>query len=191
MSVSVGKRVTVSAVTREGRVDVSGYVLDGTGGRFAVTRPVTRGRRSVWNITHIESGLRLPGFGFGTRDDAARAVNAWLTLVPDALELADRIGAGASIGADASRLADGWQRVITLGASAAALDPYAGIRAEIRERFGSWEDATRDVLADIGALEDGWEYSGDALRCPCGYLVEDDGVCPSGHVSPLRAAGLV
>lgn len=190
MSVSVGKRVTVSAAMPDGRVDVSGYVLDGTGERFAVTHPVD-GKGRAWRVTHIASGLRLPGDGFTSRAAAARAVAVWLSLVPDACDIADRIGAGVGAGPDAQRVADGWRAAIGEGPSVSTLDPYAGIRAEIRERFGSWEDATRRVLADIGALDAGWQYSGDALRCPCGYLVEDDGACPSGHVSPLRAAGLV
>lgn len=29
------------------------------------------------------------------------------------------------------------------------------------------------------------------FRCPCGNLVEDDGECPSGHVSPLRRMGMI
>ena len=29
------------------------------------------------------------------------------------------------------------------------------------------------------------------LVCPCGHRVEDDGVCPNGHESPLRQRGMV
>lgn len=190
MSVSVGKRITVSAAMPDGRVDVSGYVLDGTGERFAVTHPVD-GRGRAWRVTHVQSGLRLPGDGFTTRDAAARAVGVWLDACPEACEVADAMGSGSRSLRASQRVAEAWRAAIGEGPSVSTLDPYAGIRAEIRERFGSWEDATRDVLADIGALEDGWTYDADTLRCPCGYLVEDDGACPSGHVSPLRAAGLV
>lgn len=46
-------------------------------------------------------------------------------------------------------------------------------------------------------LPPGWEH--DALDygydfhvyCPCGDEIEQDGVCPDGHVSPLRAMGWI
>lgn len=42
------------------------------------------------------------------------------------------------------------------------------------------------------AIEAGWEYIDDtALSCPCGHSIEWDGQCPEGHVSPLRAAGMI
>lgn len=46
-------------------------------------------------------------------------------------------------------------------------------------------------------LPEGWERDADVygldfnLVCPCGHTIEQDGVCPNGHVSPLRTAGLI
>ena len=52
------------------------------------------------------------------------------------------------------------------------------------------------VLDDIGALDAGWEVEGgygedDNLIAPDGCMIEQDGRCQHGHVSPLRAAGLI
>lgn len=55
----------------------------------------------------------------------------------------------------------------------------------------SYESLREEVLADIGAFEDGWSDDNDLLHCPDGYPVEDDGVCPDGHVSPFLVAGLI
>lgn len=54
----------------------------------------------------------------------------------------------------------------------------------------------QEVLDAIGATDAGWETEGgygddDNLVCPCGYTIEQDGRCPDGCVSPLRAAGLI
>lgn len=49
-----------------------------------------------------------------------------------------------------------------------------------------------EVLEILGALEEGWSTDGlGVLICPCGYRIEPDGECPEGHVSPLRANGLI
>jgi hypothetical protein len=44
-------------------------------------------------------------------------------------------------------------------------------------------------------LPEGWDTDGFGadclLICPCGDLVEQDGECPEGHVSPLRTMGLI
>jgi len=42
-------------------------------------------------------------------------------------------------------------------------------------------------------LEGDWEQArgGDALRCPCGRVIELDGECPNGHVSILRQKGMI
>lgn len=32
---------------------------------------------------------------------------------------------------------------------------------------------------------------GTVIYCPDGYPVETDGQCPDGHVSPLRAMGMI
>lgn len=56
-------------------------------------------------------------------------------------------------------------------------------------------DIMEEVLDSIGATDAGWETDGyglDALLiCPCGHTIEQDGRCPDGCVSPLRAAGLI
>jgi len=54
----------------------------------------------------------------------------------------------------------------------------------------------QQVLDDIGATEKGWETEGgygedDNLICPHGHLIEQDGQCEEGCVSPLRAFGLI
>lgn len=51
-----------------------------------------------------------------------------------------------------------------------------------------------ETLLDVtGASERGWtvNHMGDMLICPCGSLVELDGSCPDGHVSPMRQAGMI
>lgn len=46
-------------------------------------------------------------------------------------------------------------------------------------------------------LPEGWEIddpsygSSCLLICPCGDTIEQDGVCPEGHESPLRAMGMI
>lgn len=43
-----------------------------------------------------------------------------------------------------------------------------------------------------GLLPLGWSYNDDtALECPCGHVIEPDGECPDGCVSPLVEAGLI
>ena len=50
----------------------------------------------------------------------------------------------------------------------------------------------QEVLDTLGAAQAGWEADGDDLLvCPCGHVIELDGRCPRGHVSPLRSAGLI
>lgn len=45
------------------------------------------------------------------------------------------------------------------------------------------------ILADMGYPE--WEGDDTTLTCPCGWVIEHDGKCPDGCVSPLRLAGLI
>jgi len=44
-------------------------------------------------------------------------------------------------------------------------------------------------------LPDGWGTDGfgidSLLECPCGYMIEQDGRCPDGCVSPLITMGLM
>ena len=43
-------------------------------------------------------------------------------------------------------------------------------------------------------LPEGWAIGGvanDLLICPCGHTIEQDGVCPNGHESPLMTLGLI
>lgn len=42
-------------------------------------------------------------------------------------------------------------------------------------------------------LPDGWSndpHTG-GLVCPCGSVIELDGTCPEGHVSPVREQGFI
>lgn len=53
-----------------------------------------------------------------------------------------------------------------------------------------------EVLEAIGATEAGWSTEGgygdeDNLICPHGHLIEQDGQCHEGCISPLRTAGLI
>ena len=52
---------------------------------------------------------------------------------------------------------------------------------------------TNDILNDI--LPDGWEHDGygfdSCLICPHGEVIEQDGYCPEGCVSPLMEMGLI
>lgn len=52
-----------------------------------------------------------------------------------------------------------------------------------------YDQLKREVIADV---DDDWSVDvyGN-LRCPCGQIVEDDGECPEGHVSPLREHALI
>ena len=41
-------------------------------------------------------------------------------------------------------------------------------------------------------LPTGWSADGeDLLICPCGDVIELDGTCPEGHVSPLITLGMI
>jgi len=52
-----------------------------------------------------------------------------------------------------------------------------------------------NIIEDL--LPEGWSidsavYGLDCnLICPCGYMIEQDGECPDGCVSPLREMGLI
>jgi len=50
-----------------------------------------------------------------------------------------------------------------------------------------------NIITDLFATDfPDWEYIDDCIIvCPCGDLIEHDGVCPEGHVSPLRELGLI
>lgn len=54
-----------------------------------------------------------------------------------------------------------------------------------------------EVLESIGAIDAGWELyepqMGDEslLEAPDGCVIEQDGECTHGHISPLRVAGMI
>lgn len=52
----------------------------------------------------------------------------------------------------------------------------------------TYVDVRAELLADLAPE---WSDEHDTLRCPCGYLVEDDGTCPEGCTSPFLIAGLI
>jgi hypothetical protein len=53
-----------------------------------------------------------------------------------------------------------------------------------------------DIIAEVIAADypdwdtDGFGMSAN-LICPCGIVIEQDGRCPNGHVSPLIEMGLI
>ena len=56
----------------------------------------------------------------------------------------------------------------------------------------------QEILDSLGATERGWGVDGEdtygldaLLVCPHGNIIEQDGRCPEGCVSPLRQAGLI
>jgi hypothetical protein len=53
-------------------------------------------------------------------------------------------------------------------------------------------DLIEELLANVAP---DWSTDGygidSCLVCPCGYTIEQDGVCPDGCVSPLRRLGLI
>lgn len=63
--------------------------------------------------------------------------------------------------------------------------------ASVEEAVKVYPSLREEVLDTVGAFEDGWSDEHDLLYCPDGFAVEDDGECPDGHISPLRAAGLI
>lgn len=40
-------------------------------------------------------------------------------------------------------------------------------------------------------LPPGWDAENELLICPHGDVIELDGACPSGCISPLRSMGLI
>lgn len=46
-----------------------------------------------------------------------------------------------------------------------------------------------ELIAEI--LPDDWEVENELLVCPHGHVIELDGNCPDGCVSPLRSQGLI
>jgi hypothetical protein len=46
-----------------------------------------------------------------------------------------------------------------------------------------------EMLNEI--LPDDWCGDSETLTCPCGHLIEWDGECPDGCVSPLKKMGMI
>lgn len=55
--------------------------------------------------------------------------------------------------------------------------------------MSEWDEMIESLLPE------GWSTDGygidSLLICPHGHVIEQDGVCPEGCVSPLRTAGLI
>lgn len=51
-------------------------------------------------------------------------------------------------------------------------------------------DAVRDMLPEGWEMEEGFGLDFN-LICPCGDMIEQDGQCSIGHVSPLRTLGFI
>lgn len=49
----------------------------------------------------------------------------------------------------------------------------------------------QQFLEDNGFDEWTCDPDGAVFYCPCGDAIEPDGQCPDGHVSPLRAMGMI
>lgn len=52
-----------------------------------------------------------------------------------------------------------------------------------------------EMLMEVLSTFPGWETDGfgfdSCLICPCGDVIEQDGICPQGCVSPLREMGMI
>lgn len=46
-----------------------------------------------------------------------------------------------------------------------------------------------DLIAEV--LPSGWDVDNELLICPHDHVIELDGNCPDGCVSPLRSQGLI
>lgn len=46
-----------------------------------------------------------------------------------------------------------------------------------------------ELIAEV--LPDDWDVEDELLICPHGHVIELDGACPDGCVSPLRDQGLI
>jgi hypothetical protein len=52
-------------------------------------------------------------------------------------------------------------------------------------------EALEALLPEDWEIADPEMGSSCLLICPCGDVIEQDGVCPEGHESPLRTLGMI
>lgn len=56
---------------------------------------------------------------------------------------------------------------------------------------GDFVEIVESILPEGWGVHDAEMGMDCLLVCPCGHVIEQDGTCPAGHVSPLRESGLI
>lgn len=156
--------MNVTIATKNGPVTVTGY-HSGVPGLVVTRDPHARD----WSITHRASGFAVWS-RFETRAgaiDAARKLAGLTDWTAPAEELGDMALLGAAV------------RDRITGRTVLSFDAV---------------DDDADMWADL--LPEGWETDGygidaNLICAEHGHMIEQDGVCPDGCVSPLRTAGLI
>lgn len=152
----------ITIPTNQGESEVTAYHTGVPGLVVHRTMSAPKG----WAITHRPSGLRVTGEDFPTRGEAIDIARR-LDGLTDWTNPSDRLGDMKSLG------------------QAVREAVYPGLYGPQRDE-GS-------IVASI--LPEDWELEGDDLDgllcCPHGHVIEMDGVCPDGCVSPLRTAGMI
>lgn len=157
---------------------VDGYELPESDGTLVVHRYRDgRGESDgTWAVTHVASGLRVPG-RFPRRADAVRFGGELVGMPVDWSGSAEQVK--AQMGSDGPGWIGGAAR------AAGAVDEWAYIPrpSRVATHF-DMVAAVESMLPAGWSLYDGDDPFGD-LECPCGNRIEPDGVCPNGHASPL------
>ena len=155
-----------------------------TGGRFVVHGRLqddgTLRKRGAWDVTHVATGKRVNQAPFATKQQALEVARTVVTMADwDALDAdapSPTVTFGPKVCADIMSVCR-W--------GPAAVDAIANL------------DRTERELDALPSLPGGWEWHDPAmgmdalLVCPCGDVIEQDGVCPDGCESPLSLAGMV
>ena len=170
-----GQTVTVPAwpVAGSGELVVTPY---------ADSKTITS--RGWWGITHARSGMKLSGYYVSSRAralEAARDIDRLANFAAlndqgtNALDVFDRETREA--------IMRRWEREAPRSRKGTAPVRASVAPSEYRPTGDDMREAAESFLPD------GWElYDGDPfgdLLCPCGYRIEQDGVCPDGCRSPM------